>query len=82
MQLSLSAIFTAAFLSYITPGAFAHVPLFRQCGGIGYTGPTTCVAGTYCNWVTAYYSACFPGGVPVTTITTGKPPPPPETTAV
>jgi len=31
-----------------------------QCGGIGWTGPTTCVAGTTCTYSNAYYSQCLP----------------------
>ncbi|TFY71894.1 hypothetical protein EVG20_g1108 [Dentipellis fragilis] len=43
-----------------------------QCGGIGWTGPTTCVAGTVCTESNAYYSQCLPGSAP--------PPPPPTST--
>ncbi|EIW62600.1 alpha/beta-hydrolase [Trametes versicolor FP-101664 SS1] len=32
-----------------------------QCGGIGFTGATTCVAGTTCVTLNAYYSQCQPG---------------------
>ncbi|KIK57215.1 glycoside hydrolase family 10 protein [Collybiopsis luxurians FD-317 M1] len=32
-----------------------------QCGGIGWTGPTTCVAGTTCVASNPYYSQCLPG---------------------
>ncbi|KIK54560.1 glycoside hydrolase family 10 protein [Collybiopsis luxurians FD-317 M1] len=40
-----------------------------QCGGIGWTGPTTCVAGTTCVASNPYYSQCLPGSTttPVTT---------------
>ncbi|KAJ7129150.1 glycoside hydrolase superfamily [Mycena epipterygia] len=30
-----------------------------QCGGIGWTGPTACVAGTTCTVLNAYYSQCL-----------------------
>lgn len=36
---------------YVTPG-----------GGIGWTGPTTCVSGTTCTFSNNYYSQCLPGG--------------------
>ncbi|KAI0689890.1 endoglucanase [Cytidiella melzeri] len=36
-----------------------------QCGGIGWTGATTCVAGTTCSELNAYYSQCIPGAAPV-----------------
>ncbi|KAJ3711612.1 putative acetylxylan esterase [Lentinula raphanica] len=31
-----------------------------QCGGIGWSGPTSCVAGTTCQAMNAYYSQCLP----------------------
>lgn len=34
-------------------------PLYGQCGGIGWTGPTTCSSGT-CKSSGAYYSQCTP----------------------
>ncbi|KAK6345252.1 hypothetical protein TWF718_007178 [Orbilia javanica] len=30
-----------------------------QCGGVGWTGPTACVAGTTCNVLNPYYSQCL-----------------------
>jgi cellulose 1,4-beta-cellobiosidase len=30
-----------------------------QCGGIGWTGPTTCVAGSTCQVLNPYYSQCL-----------------------
>jgi hypothetical protein len=30
-----------------------------QCGGIGYTGPTACVAGSTCVVSNSYYSQCL-----------------------
>jgi hypothetical protein len=33
--------------------------LYGQCGGIGWTGPTTCASGT-CTYSNAYYSQCVP----------------------
>jgi len=35
------------------------VGLYGQCGGIGYTGPTTCSSGT-CKKTNDYYSQCLP----------------------
>ncbi|KAG9079128.1 hypothetical protein FS749_008799 [Ceratobasidium sp. UAMH 11750] len=34
------------------------VPLYGQCGGIGYTGPTTCAEGT-CTYSNDWYSQCL-----------------------
>ncbi|RVD81422.1 uncharacterized protein DFL_009286 [Arthrobotrys flagrans] len=30
-----------------------------QCGGVGWTGPTTCVSGTTCTELNPYYSQCL-----------------------
>jgi len=35
-----------------------------QCGGMGWTGPTTCVSGTVCTFSNPYYSQCLPGTAP------------------
>jgi cellulase len=35
------------------------VAKYGQCGGIGYTGPTTCVSGTTCTYSNDYYSQCL-----------------------
>lgn len=37
-------------------GTAAH---WAQCGGIGYTGPTTCVSPYTCTYNNAYYSQCL-----------------------
>ncbi|KAJ3826628.1 endo-1,4-B-xylanase A [Lentinula raphanica] len=54
--------------------AVAQSQEWGQCGGIGWTGPTTCVSGTVCTEINAYYSQCLPGTAsttpPVTTPTT------------
>ncbi|CAF3091018.1 unnamed protein product [Rotaria sp. Silwood2] len=34
--------------------------MYSQCGGIGWTGPTTCCAGSTCTLNNAYYSQCLP----------------------
>lgn len=50
-----------ATLAALIPLALAQSPEWGQCGGIGWTGPTTCVAGTVCTYSNAYYSQCLPG---------------------
>ena len=35
--------------------------LWQQCGGQGWTGPTCCVAGSYCSKQDNWYSQCLPG---------------------
>ncbi|CZR55830.1 related to endoglucanase B [Phialocephala subalpina] len=37
----------------------AAAPLYGQCGGIGWTGATTCASGT-CTASSVYYSQCLP----------------------
>ncbi|PFH48916.1 carbohydrate esterase family 16 protein [Amanita thiersii Skay4041] len=66
-----------AVLSVI-PTVFAQSPVWGQCGGIGWTGPTTCVSGTACTYVNDWYSQCIPGAtsttvVPTTTTPTSTP---------
>lgn len=39
----------------------AQSSVYGQCGGIGWTGATTCVSGSVCTYNSAYYSQCLPG---------------------
>ncbi|KAH9902641.1 endo-1,4-B-xylanase A [Cubamyces lactineus] len=57
MKLSTSFSLLAALIPY----ALAQSQEWGQCGGIGWTGPTTCVAGTVCTVLNPYYSQCLPG---------------------
>ncbi|KAF3909846.1 Endoglucanase-4 [Orbilia brochopaga] len=41
-----------------TTGGGTGAPLYGQCGGSGWTGPTTCAQGT-CTYSNAYYSQCL-----------------------
>jgi endo-1,4-beta-xylanase len=41
--------------------ALGQGALYSQCGGSGWTGATTCVAGSYCAYNNAWYSQCLPG---------------------
>ncbi|KAF3929209.1 Endoglucanase-4 [Arthrobotrys entomopaga] len=41
-----------------TGGSSGGAPLYGQCGGSGWTGPTTCAQGT-CTYSNAYYSQCI-----------------------
>jgi hypothetical protein len=57
--------------------AFAQSPLWGQCGGQGWSGPTTCVSGSVCVAQNQWYSQCIPGDSnppPATTTTTGPTP--------
>ncbi|KAF7310068.1 Glycoside hydrolase family 3 protein [Mycena indigotica] len=48
--------------------AAAQAILWGQCGGQGWTGPTTCSQGV-CTYMNAYYSQCIPGTTTVSTTT-------------
>ncbi|KIO23166.1 carbohydrate esterase family 4 protein [Tulasnella calospora MUT 4182] len=50
--------------------ANAQSQLWGQCGGQGWTGATTCVAGATCVYSNAWYSQCLPGSSGGTTTTT------------
>ena len=52
--------------------AQAQQTAYGQCGGIGWTGQTTCVSGYYCYYNNAYYSQCIPGTGGATTATTAN----------
>ncbi|KAL0579317.1 hypothetical protein V5O48_002715 [Marasmius crinis-equi] len=47
-------------LALIVSSATAQSPVWGQCGGLGWTGPTTCASGSSCVVSNAYYSQCLP----------------------
>ncbi|KAF3927972.1 hypothetical protein ABW20_dc0109783 [Dactylellina cionopaga] len=56
----------------------AQANLYGQCGGQGWTGPTTCVTGAVCVWLNAYHSQCLPASsFPTTTSAPAVEPTPP-----
>ncbi|RPD74956.1 endo-1,4-beta-xylanase C precursor [Lentinus tigrinus ALCF2SS1-7] len=67
-MMKLSATF--AVLAGFIPYALGQAQEWGQCGGIGWTGATTCVSGTTCVVVNSYYSQCQPGTATSTTSTT------------
>ncbi|KAF3916718.1 Endoglucanase-4 [Dactylellina cionopaga] len=48
---------TTARTTTTSSGPTGGAPLYGQCGGSGWTGPTTCAQGT-CKALNAYYSQC------------------------
>ncbi|KAF5367509.1 hypothetical protein D9758_003765 [Tetrapyrgos nigripes] len=58
---SLSAIASLAVLLSLSNPVLSQSPAWGQCGGIGWTGSTTCAAGSGCTVVNPYYSQCIPG---------------------
>ncbi|RPA81238.1 hypothetical protein BJ508DRAFT_115648 [Ascobolus immersus RN42] len=82
MKFSVSVI--AAFVGLIAE-ANAQVGAWGQCGGINYSGATTCVSGHYCSKLNDYYSQCIPGtapggGTPSSTTSVVQPTNPPSST--
>jgi cellulose 1,4-beta-cellobiosidase len=45
----------------LAPVTLAQVAAYGQCGGIGYSGSTTCASGYTCTVSNSYYSQCLPG---------------------
>ena len=52
-----SFILSAAIFTSL---ASAQSPLYGQCGGQGWNGPTTCAAASVCTYQNPYYSQCLP----------------------
>ncbi|KAH8101865.1 endoglucanase [Cristinia sonorae] len=51
--------------------ARAQSPAWGQCGGVGWSGATTCASGSACQAINDYYSQCVPGAtasVPVASV--------------
>ncbi|KAF8896180.1 endo-1,4-beta-xylanase C precursor [Infundibulicybe gibba] len=59
----LNTLFSA--LASLIPLAMAQSGAWGQCGGSGWTGPTTCVSGYTCTFSNPFYSQCLP--VPAST---------------
>ncbi|KAI0430126.1 carbohydrate-binding module family 1 protein [Xylaria sp. FL1042] len=49
--------------------AFAQQQAWGQCGGINWTGETTCVSGYVCTVLNDYYSQCIPGTATTSSVT-------------
>ncbi|KAJ7745049.1 putative polygalacturonase, partial [Mycena metata] len=56
----------------VAPNVLAQSPIFGQCGGENWTGPTTCAVGSACVVQNSFFSQCVPSAVttPTTTATT------------
>ncbi|OJI88573.1 hypothetical protein ABZX51_006717 [Aspergillus tubingensis] len=59
-------------LAFLPFGIQAQQTLWGQCGGQGYTGATSCVAGAACSTINEYYAQCTPatGSASATTLKT------------
>ncbi|KAG8627485.1 hypothetical protein KVT40_004968 [Elsinoe batatas] len=63
--------YALASAALFAAGATA-IPVYGQCGGIGWTGTGTCDSGTVCNKINDYYSQCLPGSASTTLATTTR----------
>ncbi|KAI0782761.1 cellobiohydrolase II [Abortiporus biennis] len=62
----------------------AQSPVWGQCGGIGWSGSTSCVSGSVCTELNDYYSQCIPSSAAPPASTSQAPSPsstPPTTSA-
>ncbi|KAI0259894.1 glycoside hydrolase superfamily [Gloeopeniophorella convolvens] len=67
---SAQSLFAAVSLALSVAPAFAQVSVWGQCGGVYYSGSTTCDSGSACTYVNDYYSQCLPGTASSTASTT------------
>ncbi|KAI0345296.1 cellobiohydrolase II [Trametopsis cervina] len=56
-----STIFLTALAAILPAYVAGQAQQWGQCGGIGWTGPTTCVSGTVCTKLNDYYYQCLAG---------------------
>ncbi|KAF9472447.1 Arabinanase/levansucrase/invertase [Pholiota conissans] len=66
-------ISSSLLISSLFLASYAQQSAYGQCGGIGWTGATTCVSGYVCTYSNPYYSQCIAGTASGTTTTTTKP---------
>ncbi|GJE86576.1 fCBD and Cellulase domain-containing protein [Phanerochaete sordida] len=57
----MKSVYTASLLSLWVALAQGQAQEWQQCGGIGFSGSTTCVSGSVCSVINDYYSQCIPG---------------------
>ncbi|KAI0757179.1 beta-glucosidase [Daedaleopsis nitida] len=67
------ALRIAASLLLFSGAVLSQQAVYQQCGGIGWTGATTCVSGAVCTKVNDYYSQCLPGSATTSAPTTSAP---------
>ncbi|KAI0061751.1 endo-1,4-beta-xylanase C precursor [Artomyces pyxidatus] len=63
-----------AAIAALLPLVSAQQSVWGQCGGNGWTGPTTCVAGTVCQYSNPWYSQCLPSSSATGPVTSSPPP--------
>ncbi|PIL29226.1 hypothetical protein GSI_09275 [Ganoderma sinense ZZ0214-1] len=72
-MVSSTAILLGAISLVAGAAAQSTAPQYGQCGGIGWTGATTCPDGWSCTVSNEYYSQCLPGAsTPTSTVATSS----------
>ncbi|KAK6354791.1 hypothetical protein TWF696_003925 [Orbilia brochopaga] len=59
LAVATSAASTTKKTSTTAAPAPTAAPVFGQCGGVGWTGPTSCVSGHVCSTYNPYYAQCL-----------------------
>ncbi|PVF94246.1 hypothetical protein CPB86DRAFT_661492, partial [Serendipita vermifera] len=57
---SSSSTKTSSTSTASSSSATAVAPVYGQCGGLTWTGPTTCASGSTCVYSNDWYSQCIP----------------------
>ncbi|KAJ3508764.1 hypothetical protein NLJ89_g5571 [Agrocybe chaxingu] len=66
-------VYSLVLLAVAAQRVTADVGVWGQCGGIGYSGETTCVSGATCVYQNDWYSQCLPGAATTAAPTTVAP---------
>ncbi|KAA1471727.1 hypothetical protein DENSPDRAFT_837787 [Dentipellis sp. KUC8613] len=74
----MKSVVFVGLLTFFVGAVSAQAPVWGQCGGQGWTGPTTCATGSTCTVSNPYYSQCIPG---TATTTPSEPTQPPSSTS-
>lgn len=61
MAFNVKSLYAFTLLSVWIASARGQAQEWQQCGGIGFSGATTCVSGSVCSEINDYYSQCVPG---------------------
>ncbi|KAL4242823.1 glycosyl hydrolase 5 (cellulase A) family protein [Abortiporus biennis] len=64
----MKGVFAITSLALYAISARGQAAAWAQCGGVGWTGATTCVSGATCTALNDYYSQCIPGAAAPTTV--------------
>ncbi|KAH7098051.1 lipolytic enzyme [Auriculariales sp. MPI-PUGE-AT-0066] len=66
----LLTVLSIAWRNHLSGADIPFMTLKGQCGGQGWTGATTCVAGATCTYSNPWYSQCLPGSASSSTTAT------------